>query len=90
MVSPFRQRVPSHHPMDVQILLALELIMGDLTALNAAVADNTTAVIAVAALVATLKSATDQAAIDAATTQVVANNATLAGLTPPPVTPASS
>jgi hypothetical protein len=71
-------------------------IMGDLTALNAAmvtlnsaVAANTAAVASAASLIASLKTATDQAEIDAVTTQVGtvttkvnANNATIAALLP--------
>ena len=90
MLDVFRQRVPDTHSMEIQILLALELIMGDLTALNAAVAANTAAVADVTAVVNALRTATDQVAIDAATTQVVANNAALEALKPPPVTLPSS
>jgi hypothetical protein len=57
-------------------------IMADTTKLTAAVAANTTAVTAVQALVTTLRSGTDQAAVDAATTQVENNNATLNALNP--------
>lgn len=90
MLNTLRQRVPDTHSMDIQILLALELIMGDLTALNAAVAANTAAVADVTAVVNALKTATDQVAIDAATTQVSANTAALEALKPPPVVVASS
>jgi len=55
--------------------------MGDLTALTAAVAENTAKVADVAATVASLKSETDQAGIDAAAAQISTNNAALAGLT---------
>ena len=44
MLFLLRTRVPEHHPLDIQILLALELIMGDLTALNSAIAANTAGV----------------------------------------------
>lgn len=65
--------------------------MGDLTALNAAVAANTQAVADVTAIVGALRTDTDQAGIDAATAQVVSNNTALEALKPPaPVTPASS
>jgi hypothetical protein len=70
--------------MDIQLLLALELIMGDLTALNAAVAANTSAVADVTAAVNALRTATDQAGIDAATAQVTTNNAALAALVTTP------
>ena len=90
MLDLFYARIPEHHPHELKILLALELIMGDLTALNAAVADNTAKVADVTAVVNALRTATDQVAIDAATAQVVTNNAALAALNPPPVTPASS
>ena len=86
MLDWFRKRVPDHHPMDIQILLALELIMGDLTALNAEVAANTQNVADVTAAVAALRSATDQAGIDAAAAQLSTNNAALKAL----VTPAST
>lgn len=89
MLGFFRQRVPDKHPMDIQILLALELIMGDLTALNAAVAANTAAVADVTAVVNALRTATDQVAIDAATAQVTTNNAALAALNPPVTLPSS-
>jgi hypothetical protein len=89
MLELFRRKVPDRHPMDVQILLALELIMGDLTALNAAVAANTAAVADITTHVTALKAATDQVAIDAAAAQITANNVALAALNPP-VTAASS
>lgn len=84
MLEKFRRRVPERHPMDIQLLLALELIMGDLTALNAAVAANTSAVADVTAAVNALRTATDQAGIDAATAQVTTNNAALAALVTTP------
>ena len=90
MLEDFRHRVPDWHPMDIQILLALELIMGDLTALTAAIVANTAAVADVTTVVTALRTATDQVAIDAATTQVVANTAALEALKPPPVTAPSS
>jgi len=90
MLDLFYARIPEHHPHELKILLALELIMGDLTALNAAVADNTAKVADVTAVVNALRTATDQVAIDAATAQVVTNNTALAALNPPPVTTASS
>ena len=90
MLDLFYARIPEHHPHDLKILLALEIIMGDLTALNAAVADNTAKVADVTAVVNALRTATDQVAIDAAAAQVVTNNAALAALNPPPVTPVSS
>jgi len=89
MLDLFYARIPEHHPHELKILLALEQIMGDLTALNAAVADNTAKVADVTAVVTALRTATDQVAIDAATAQVVTNNASLAALNPP-LTPASS
>lgn len=72
--------------------------MVDVTALQAALAANTTETQAVAAEMATLiatdasllaqlqaaQGSGDQAAIDAVTTQLVANNAALAGALPPP------
>lgn len=88
MLSLFRKRVPRHHSHELKILLALEAIMGDLTALNAAVAANTAAVADVTAVVNALKADTDQTAIDAATTQITTNNAALEALKP--ITPASS
>ena len=68
------------------VLRTLEKFMGDLTNLNAAVAANTQAVSDVTAAVTTLKSevaagaAADQAAIDAATAQITANNTALEAL----------
>ncbi len=91
MLDLFYTRVPDHHPFETKILLALEIIMGDLTALNAAVAANTQAVADTTTMVTALRTATDQAGIDAATKQIADNNAALAGLQPPPpVTPVSS
>lgn len=52
----------------------LEIIMADLTRLNAAVAANTEAVALVSAKIDELTSASDQPAIDAAATQIEANN----------------
>lgn len=89
MLDIFYQRVPRDHSFEHTVLLALEMIMGDLTALNAAVTDNTAKVADVTAVVNALRTATDQVAIDAATTQVVANNAALAALNPPVVVPSS-
>lgn len=60
----------------------LEIIMADLTRLNAAVAANTAAV---AAVVAAL-SVNDQAAIDAAATQIETNNTALTTAITPPST----
>jgi hypothetical protein len=65
-------------------LLALERIMADLTALNAAVAANTAAVADVQAVVAGLQTSTDQAGVDAATAQITTNNAALEALKTPP------
>jgi len=90
MLDFFYQRVPRDHSHEHTVLLALEIIMGDLTALNAAVTDNTAKVADVTAVVNALRTATDQVAIDAATTQVAANNASLAALNPPVVVPVSS
>ncbi len=91
MLGFFYTRVPDHHPFETQVLLALEIIMGDLSALNAAVAANTQAVADTTTMVTALRTATDQAGIDAATKQIADNNAVLAGLQPPPpVTPVSS
>ena len=56
--------------------------MADLTALNAAVADNTTAVAAVGAEVAALNSGSDQAGIDSAAAQIAQNNTNLDALVP--------
>jgi hypothetical protein len=86
MLDLFYARIPEHHPHDLKILLALEQIMSDLTALQAAVTDNTAKVTEVTTHVAALKSATDQAGIDAAAAQLAINNKTLADL----VTPVSS
>jgi hypothetical protein len=90
-------RIPEHHPHDIKVLLALEQIlanqekiMGDLTALSAAVADNTAKVAEVTAHVAALKTATDQAGIDAAAAQLVTNNAALASLSAPSTVGVSS
>lgn len=58
-------------------------IMADLTALNQAVVDNTNAVDAVKALVDQLKSANDQAAIDAIAQKIVENNAAMAAIVAP-------
>ena len=58
------------------------LIMADTTKLAAAVAANTQAVADVQAVVAGLKSADDQAAVDAATAQIEQNNAALEALKP--------
>jgi hypothetical protein len=87
-------KVPEHHDHDLKVLLAFELIltnqeiiMGDLTALQSAVTANTAAVADVTATVNALRTATDQAGIDAAAKQVSDNNAALAALS---VTPASS
>lgn len=90
MLEWFHKKVPKHHSHELKILLALEAIMGDLTALNAAVAANTAAVTDVTAVVTALRADTDQTAIDAATAQVVTNNAALEALKPPPVVVASS
>lgn len=90
MLEWFHKKVPPHHSHELKILLALEAIMGDLTALNTAVAANTQAVTDVTAAVNALKATTDQAGIDAATAQVTTNNAALEALVAPPVTPASS
>ena len=90
MLDIFFQRVPRDHSHEHTVLLALELIMGDLTALNAAVAANTTAVSDVTAVVNALRTATDQVAIDAATAQVTTNNTALEALKPPPVVIPSS
>ena len=90
MLRLFRKRVPDHHPHEIQLLLALEIIMGDLTALNAAVAANTTAVSDVSAAVAALRTETDQAGIDAATQQITTNNSALSALVTPPSTVAVS
>lgn len=59
-----------------------ERIMADTTKLTAAVAANTQAVTDVQAVVAALRSGDDQAAIDAAATQVETNNAALNALKP--------
>lgn len=61
-----------------------EQIMADLTRLNAAVAANTQAVADVQAVVAGLKSADDQAAVDAAAAQIEANNAAMEAMKPAP------
>lgn len=91
MLESFHKRVREHHSHELKILLALEIIMVDLSNLNAAVAANTAAVSAVAAEVALLNSGANQAAIDAAATQITTNNAALNALVPPPVvTPPSS
>lgn len=77
-------------------------IMGDTTALAAALAANTTATQAVAAEVAALNATdasllaqlqtaqanSDQPAIDDITAKLVANNAALAAVLPPPAAPA--
>lgn len=89
MLIQFYQRVPRDHSFEHTVLLALEIIMGDLTALTEAVAANTAAVADVTALVNDLRSATDQAGIDAAAAQISTNNAALAALKPV-VTPPSS
>lgn len=84
MLDVFYARIPEHHrnqPHEVQILLALEIIMGDLTALTAAVSANTAAVADVTATVGSLRAETDQAGIDAAAKQIADNNAALAKLT---------
>lgn len=91
MLEWFHKKVPKHHSHELKILLALEAIMGDLTALNTAVAANTQAVTDVTAAVNALKATTDQAGIDAATAQVTTNNLALEALVAPPVvTPPSS
>ena len=59
-------------------------IMADFTALNAAVAANTTETAAVVTAFNGLKaSAADQASVDAATAAIVANNAALTALVTP-------
>jgi len=60
----------------------LEIIMADLIRLNAAVAANTAAV----AAVVTALSVNDQAAIDAAATQIETNNTALTTAITPPST----
>jgi len=62
----------------------LEIIMADLTRLNAAVAANTEAVTLVSAKIDELSGIQDQTAIDAAALQIETNNAAmLAKVTPP-------
>lgn len=86
-----------HHPLSNEqiaaklddILKTQVAIMADLTRLNSAVAANTTAVADVSALVVALQSSTDQTGIDAAATQIEANNTALNGLKPPVVTPST-
>jgi hypothetical protein len=73
-----------------EILERLEKIMADLTVLNAAVADNTTAVAAVQAEVASLNAGTDQTAIDAAAAQIGTNNTALNALVPTPAAPVAA
>jgi hypothetical protein len=65
-------------------------IMADTTKLTAAVAANTQAVADVQAVVAGLRGASDQVAVDAAATQIEANTSALEALKPPPVTPTST
>jgi hypothetical protein len=62
----------------------LEAIMADLTRLNAAVTANTEAVAAVSAKIDALSTDTDQAGIDAAATQIEANNKAMQDKVNPP------
>lgn len=64
----------------------LEAIMADLTRLNAAVSAQSSAISAVAAAIDALKAADNQAAVDAAATQIEANNTALSALVTPPST----
>lgn len=82
-----RRRLPSHATLvhTVQGLLNQQRqLMADLTALQAAVSANTSAVEDIKTLVAALQaSGTDQAAIDAVTSQISTNTAALEALKPP-------
>ncbi len=64
----------------------LEIIMADLTRLNAAVTANTEAVALVSAKIDELTSASDQPAIDAAVMQIEANNEAMKAKVTPPST----
>lgn len=90
MLDIFYERVPRDHSFEHTVLLALEIIMADLSKLNDSVTANTQAVADVTAVVNALNSGSDQVGIDAAATQIGVNNAALKLLVPPPVTPPSS
>lgn len=66
----------------VLFLMGLK-IMADFTALTQAVIDNTTATNAAIAKITTLPTDTDQASVDAVTTQITANTAALNGAVAP-------
>lgn len=72
------------HEILEKLLENQEKIMADLTALTAAVAENTTAVAAVQTEVQNLQSGSDQAAVDSLTSQVQTNNTALNALVPAP------
>ena len=90
MLDSFWKRVPKDHSFEQIVLLALETIMIDLSKLDAAVAANTKAVADIEAAFAALNTGSIQTAVNTAAAQIETNNVALAGLVPPPVTPAST